>query len=652
MITQKTIQRIMATAKVEEIIEDFVNLRRRGVNLLGLCPFHDEKTPSFTVSPSKNIYKCFGCGKGGDSVRFIMDHEGYSYPEALKYVARKYNIEIEETEDTQQEKDAKALNDSLYIINEYAKEYFQKNLNENNEGIHIGKSYFKERGYTDEIIEKFDLGYALDDYTAFYEWAQNKKISIDLAKELGLVSKNDKDFFRARVMFSIHNISGKVIAFAGRTLSSNKKTPKYINSPETPIYNKSEILYGIAMAKNPIRKEDECIIVEGYTDVLTLFQGGIENVVASSGTSLTPGQIRLVKRYTPNIKIIYDGDAAGIKAALRGLDLVLEQDMNVRLVMLPEGEDPDSYMRKAGKDGFNAYLKEKSEDFVLFKINLLLKEAGTDPILRSQVLQDIVNSIAKVPDPLKRAMYIKECSRIMEINEKVIVDSTNKAIRDEIRQKKFRDNRDQLRQARTEESFLTVETQPRGTQDEAPSSSGASDDYYQERDLLRILLNFGNQTMETGERVSAFIVMHVEQFKQEMQTPLFIKAFDIAKEKLEENVELDVNDFINHQDQEIQSITIDLLTSPHDYANWEDRGVFLQNQKKPEDNFEKDAMQSMYRFLLRKVDLKRKEIEHQIELIKNDPEEEDNLKTFIKIILNLNQKRNEIAEKLGTVTYH
>lgn len=652
MITQKTIQRIMATAKVEEIIEDFVNLRRRGVNLLGLCPFHDEKTPSFTVSPSKNIYKCFGCGKGGDSVRFIMDHEGYSYPEALKYVARKYNIEIEETEDTQQEKDAKALNDSLYIINEYAKEYFQKNLNENNEGIHIGRSYFKERGYTDEIIEKFDLGYALDDYTAFYEWAQNKKISIDLAKELGLVSKNDKDFFRARVMFSIHNISGKVIAFAGRTLSSNKKTPKYINSPETPIYNKSEILYGIAMAKNPIRKEDECIIVEGYTDVLTLFQGGIENVVASSGTSLTPGQIRLVKRYTPNIKIIYDGDAAGIKAALRGLDLVLEQDMNVRLVMLPEGEDPDSYMRKAGKDGFNAYLKEKSEDFVLFKINLLLKEAGTDPILRSQVLQDIVNSIAKVPDPLKRAMYIKECSRIMEINEKVIVDSTNKAIRDEIRQKKFRDNRDQLRQARTEESFLTVETQPRGTQDEAPSSSGASDDYYQERDLLRILLNFGNQTMETGERVSTFIVMHVEQFKQEMQTPLFIKAFDIAKEKLEENVELDVNDFINHQDQEIQSITIDLLTSPHDYANWEDRGVFLQNQKKPEDNFEKDAMQSMYRFLLRKVDLKRKEIEHQIELIKNDPEEEDNLKTFIKIILNLNQKRNEIAEKLGTVTYH
>ena len=346
----------MNTAKVEEVIGDFINLRRRGVNLIGNCPFHDEKTPSFTVSPSKNIYKCFGCGKGGDSVRFIMDHEHLSFPESIKFLAVKYRIEIEETENTAKEIENKLITDSLYIANDFARDYFCDVLFNRQEGKSIGLSYFKERGFREATIKKFQLGYALDERDEFTKKAIDKKFNIEHLRTLGLTSKSDLDFFRSRVMFTIHNISGKVVAFAGRTLSSNKKQPKYINSPESEIYNKRAVLYGLFFAKDAIRKNDECILVEGYTDVITLHQGGIENVVASSGTSLTKEQIRLIKRYTPNIKIIYDGDPAGVKAALRGLDLILESDMNVKLVLLPENQDPDSFLAGNGTEAFNAFL--------------------------------------------------------------------------------------------------------------------------------------------------------------------------------------------------------------------------------------------------------------------------------------------------------
>lgn len=353
MITQKTIQEVMNTAKVEDVVGDFVNLRRRGVNLIGNCPFHDEKTPSFTVSPSKNIYKCFGCGKAGDPVRFIMDHEHISFPESIRFLAQKYRIEVEETEQTAQEIENKHIIDSYYIVNQFAKDYYTDVLFNRVEGKNIGLSYFKERGFREATIKKFQLGYATDDRDEFTKKAIDKKFNIEHLRTLGLTTKSDVDFFRARVMFTIHNISGKVVAFAGRTLSSDKKQPKYINSPESDIYNKRAVLYGLYFAKEAIRKQDECILVEGYTDVISLHQGGIENVVASSGTSLTKEQIRLVKRYTPNIKIIYDGDQAGIKAALRGLDLVLESDLNVKLVLLPDGHDPDSFLASQGSDAFN-----------------------------------------------------------------------------------------------------------------------------------------------------------------------------------------------------------------------------------------------------------------------------------------------------------
>ncbi|MBK8669789.1 MAG: DNA primase [Saprospiraceae bacterium] len=352
MITQKTVQEVMNIARVEDVIGDFINLKRRGVNMIGNCPFHDEKTPSFTVSPSKNIYKCFGCGKGGDSVRFIMDHEHLSFPEAVRFLAARYRIEIEETENTAQEIEQKQVTDSLYIVNDFARDYFTDVLFNRSEGRNIGLSYFKERGYRESTIKKFQLGYATEERDEFTKKAIDKKFNIEHLRTLGLTSKSDLDFFRSRVMFTIHNVSGKVVAFAGRTLSSDKKQPKYINSPESEIYNKRAVLYGLFFAKEAIRKADECILVEGYTDVITLHQGQIENVVASSGTSLTREQIRLIKRYTPNIKIIYDGDPAGIKAALRGLDLVLESDMNVKLVLLPDGQDPDSFLAAQGTEAF------------------------------------------------------------------------------------------------------------------------------------------------------------------------------------------------------------------------------------------------------------------------------------------------------------
>ena len=360
MITQKTIQEILDTVKVEDVVQEFVNLKRRGVNMIGLCPFHNEKTPSFTVSPGKNIYKCFGCGQGGDSVKFLMEHEQLSYPEALRYLANKYGIEIEETETTQEHREEQQLLDSLYLVNQYARDFYQDQLFNTDFGKSVGLNYFKERGFREETIKKFGLGFAPDKKDAFTLQATQDGYKTEVLKKLGLTTSYGKDFFQNRVLFTIHNLTGKVIGFGGRILVKNKKAPKYINSPETEIYNKSKVLYGAYFAKRAIRKKDECILVEGYTDVLSLHQAGIENVVASSGTSLTIDQIRLIKRYTPNIKILYDGDAAGIKAALRGLDLVLEQDLNVKVVLLPEGEDPDSYLQKVGSAAFETFIEEKS----------------------------------------------------------------------------------------------------------------------------------------------------------------------------------------------------------------------------------------------------------------------------------------------------
>lgn len=647
MITQKSVQEILAVAKVEEVIEDFVNLKRRGVNLIGLCPFHNEKTPSFTVSPAKNIYKCFGCGEGGYPVNFVMQHEGFSFPEALRYLAEKYNIEVEETEDTQEELDARALNDSLYIINNYAKEYFQKNLLETTEGINIGKSYFKERGFTDTTIEKFELGYASGEPKDFYEHANRKQLNLEYTKDLGLISKNDYDFFRARVMFSIHNLSGKVIAFAGRTMSTDKKTPKYINSPESEIYNKRDVLYAMNFAKNSIRKADECIIVEGYTDVITLHQGMIENVVASSGTSLTEGQIRLVRRYTQNIKIIYDGDAAGVKAALRGLDLVLEQDMNVKLVLLPQDEDPDSYLKKIGTDAFKQYLIDHEEDFVIFKTNLLLDEVGNDPIKKSVVLKDIVQSIARIPDPIKRSIYIQECSKLMEMDENIIANATQDAHRKIINEKKEYQRRDQLQQSRRTEDLVADTTT---TSTETKILPKSLTDRLQEEEIVRILVNFGNKILpDENVTVSKFIFDNVEPFKKYMENEMVRSiVFDI-KEMNDQTGTIDIDSFAQQQTDEVRKFIISFLTSPYEYADWEGRGVYLQNQKKPEDNYVKDCKQVVKRFLLRKVEKQKKEF---IEKMNDEDLSEEERLLNIKIYQRILDTRNQLADELGVVTNH
>ena len=389
MISQKSIQEVFDSVQVEDLIQDYVTLKRRGVNMIGLCPFHDEKTPSFTVSPSKNIYKCFGCGKGGGPVQFIMEHDQLSFPEAIRALATKYNITLEEDnkKDDQEYAIQKKQEESFYILNDFALAHYTDNLFNSQDGKLIGLSYFKERGFLENTIQKFQLGFAKNDSKALITAALNNQFKEDYLKEVGLMSQKGFDFFRNRVMFPIHSVSGKVIAFAGRTLSTQKSQPKYINSPESLIYNKRKILYGMHLAKTAIRKKENCLIVEGYTDVISLVQNGIENVVASSGTALTSEQVRLVKRFTDNVTFLYDGDTAGVKAAMRGLDLVLENGMNVSLVLLPDGEDPDSFVKTQGNAGFEKYIASEAKDFIFFKMDLLLKESETDPIRKPKLLR-------------------------------------------------------------------------------------------------------------------------------------------------------------------------------------------------------------------------------------------------------------------------
>lgn len=640
----------MAVTRVEEVVEDFVNLKRRGVNMIGLCPFHDEKTPSFTVSPAKNIYKCFGCSKGGDPVRFIMDHESFSYPEALRYLATKYNIEIEETERTQEEKDAKVITDSYYILNDYAKDFYQDNLFNSQEGKAIGMSYFKERGYNESTIKKFQLGYALSESDRFAKTALKKQFNDKHLKTLGLVSQKGFDFFRSRVMFVIHNLSGKVIGFGGRTLSNDKKIPKYINSIESDIYNKRKTLYGLYFAKGPIRKADECILVEGYTDVITLHQHGVENVVASSGTSLTVDQIKLIKRYTPNIKIIYDGDPAGVKAALRGLDMILTEDMNVKLVLLPEGEDPDSQMKKLGVEGFNKYLKDKEEDFIFFKMNLLLGEAGDDPIKRSIVLKDIVSSLAKIPDMLKRSVYTQACSSRLGVDEHILISETNKVVKSNIKAKHFEKERKELQHARSQERLVVEDReadQEASLQIKKPKLQG---DEYQERDLLRVFLTSGNKSMEDSddETVAQFIIKNIEQFDNDWDNKFYAELKDQAIDQINKKGSIDIDSFKTNKDERIRNLIIDFMSSPYEYANWEGRDIYFNNQKPPEENHTKDARHATFRFLRKKIEWRRTDIEKKINEIKDDPSQLEMLTKLIKVQMILNEKRKEIVSYFGT----
>ena len=451
MIDQATIDKIMAATDIVDVVSDFVSLRRRGANYWGLCPFHDDRSPSFSVSPSKGVCKCFSCGKGGSAIHFIMEHEQLSYYEALKYLAKKYNIEVHEKELTDEERQKRSERENMFVINTFAQEFFSKSLLETDEGRSVGLAYFKERGFNEDIIRKFGLGYSPEKRDALAVEAQKRGYKIDYLLKTGLCREGQNgriyDLFSGRVMFPVYSVSGKVVAFGGRILKSGVKISKYFNSPESDIYHKSDELYGIYQAKRAIEKERRCYLVEGYTDVLSMHQSGIENVVASSGTALTHGQIRLIHRFTDNITVLYDGDAPGIKASLRGIDLLLQEGLNIKVVLLPDGEDPDSFSKSQSAESFTRYIKEHETDFIRFKTQLLLEDAGEDPIKRADIISNIVESISLIPDAIVRSVYVQECSRLLQIDEQVLLSELNKRRQKRAEQQFSRERYNQERQS-------------------------------------------------------------------------------------------------------------------------------------------------------------------------------------------------------------
>lgn len=672
MITQKTIQTIFETVKVEDIVGDFVKLTRRGVNYIGLCPFHNEKTPSFTVSPAKNIYKCFGCGEGGNAVNFIMELEQLSYPEALKSLAKKYNIPIEEDELTEKQAAQLQLSDSLYVVNQFAKDYFQQQLFETDYGKSVGLSYFKKRGFREEIIKKFGLGFANGGTNDLLQKGVQKGYEEDILEKAGL-TKNGRDFFKSRVQFPIHNVSGKVIGFGGRILTANKKAPKYLNTPESDIYNKRKTLYGIYFARKAIVKMDECYMVEGYTDVISLHQAGIENIVASSGTSLTADQVRLVKRYAPNMTILYDGDKAGIKAALRGLDIVIEQDMNVKVVLLPEGEDPDSYLKKVGATAFKAYIDKEANDFILFKSNLLLKDVEHDPIKKSEVIKDIVSSIAKIPDALKRSVYVKECAQLMEMSEQLLHAEINRRIQAKAKKDYQQEQRKQARESISRQhntspqyddpyagmpadeematNYLTSNKLSKQPVDGELAPQRKANETHQELDIVRILINFGDRELDKEVSVAEFILLDMLDLIEEFDHRICSKVVQEYLMKLQANESLSTTYFTNHSDPEVSKLAVDLVAGMQEYGfseGWEKLNVFLNTQELPEVNHVADAKSGILRFKLKKVERLIRKNQRSLKDAQKSKNDTD-LLIFLKVHHKLQEIKIDLAKQMNTV---
>ena len=648
-ISDKTVQQIFDSAKVEDVVGDFVHLKRRGINYLGLCPFHHEKTPSFNVSPAKGIYKCFGCGEGGNAVQFVMKMEQLSYAEALRWLAKKYNIEVEEIALSTEQVEKQQTADSLYIVNGFAQEYFQEQLFETDYGKSVALQYFKERGLREETMKRFGLGYSNGLSNDFLQTAKQKGFELEILQKAGLTSSTGNDFFRQRVMFTIHNLSGKVVGFGGRTLSTDKKIPKYLNTPESEIYHKSKILYGIYQAKKAILTENMCYMVEGYMDVITLSQAGIENVVASSGTSLTVGQIQLVKRFSPNITILYDGDAAGIKAALRGLNLVLEQDMNVKVALFPDGEDPDSYLQKVGIVAFREFLKKESVDFVLFKTRILLKDAQKDPIKRAELIKELVETIAILPDPLKRAMYVKDCSVLMEINEQILHTEINKRIAAQLKKDYAASIEDKNKATNQQNNADATDIAPIEIEETDQDINKSSHELL-EKDIARILIQFGHKTLEDNNTVAEFVLENMAELLEEFDHEQYAKIVDIYIEALESGKNISTDFFVQHQDVQISKMAISLISSPYEYSpNWGKMNVYLNSQKMPDENHVFDSRSGILRFKLRKLErIMDNNLKKIKELQDNQGSIEDlmlTLKTQTKLI----EIRGTIAKELNTV---
>jgi DNA primase len=640
MISPFTIQKILDAARVDEVLGDFITLKRRGANLIANCPFHNEKTPSFIVSPAKGIYKCFGCSAAGNSVKFIMEHEKLSYPDALRYLAKKYNIEIEEIETSKEAKEITDFRDSLFIALEYAKNRFQDNLLNTEEGKSIGLSYFKERGFSDEIIKQFQLGYCLDQWSAFTDGALKDGYQLDILIKAGLTKQGDnnktRDFYKGRVVIPIHNLSGKVIGFGGRILVKSDNAPKYINTPETDVYQKSKVLYGMYQARKGIRKENYCLLVEGYTDVISLFQGGVDNVVASSGTSLTEDQVKQIKKFTDHLVILYDGDAAGVKAALRGLDIALEQGLNIKLVLLPHGEDPDSYIRNQGAQVLKDYIKENASDFILFKIKLLQAETKNDPNKKAELIQDIIESIGRITDPIKRSVYIKECSVMMDIQEQLIINEVQKR-----RKKKYYD----AQQVPPDDRILMdkiIDTQQTAIHHGMEPTDAK---YICEKDICRILLESGKEKINETETVADFIFASLEgiEFKQSPYLALFNHIRDLYFS----GTIMDIQYYNAHELDAISKPAIELTTLAYELANWNYKSMDVELPVWG-DNYIRDMESTINRYKILKIEELFSENSALLKKAEEDQNHED-LMMRLQLSMELQKMKRELSEKLRKV---
>ncbi|MCF6366644.1 MAG: DNA primase [Bacteroidales bacterium] len=644
MIPRETVDKIFDAADVYDVIKDYVNLKKAGVNYKGNCPFHDEKTPSFVVSPAKGIYKCFGCGAAGNSVKFVMEHEKISFPEALKVLAKKYGIEVVEEEQTEEQIHEKQERDSLFIVTEFAKNFFKNTLHKTDEGKNIALSYYKERGLREDIINKFELGWSPQKRDAFTEAALKSgyKLKFLEATGLSIVKKETNykfDRFAERVIFPIHTLSGKVIAFGGRTLKADKKIAKYLNSPESDIYHKSRILYGIYFAKNSIVKKDKCFMVEGYTDVISMYQSGVENVVASSGTALTVDQIKLVRRFTKNLTLIYDGDKAGIKASLRGIDLVLAEEMNVKIVMLPEGEDPDSFAQSKTTEELEQYISEHEEDFIEFKTKLLADEAKNDPVKRAQLVRDVVKSIAIIPDKILRAEYIRTTSSLLNTDEEILYEEVRKILRKNFDDIRDRDNKRKYSQ-KVEIPLLPVET------------TGVFSKQY-EKEILYYLLNFGEETISHDEEnnvdisVAEYIISDIKNENLEFKNLIYKDIFEEYDQFFSNDKESPINYFLTHQSEKISSVVAELISPKKELSRlWKKRGG---STEMPEQRLNESVPDAIEKFKLQIVTIKIEEINKKITELK--PEEYNTklpaLLEFLRKMSDFKIKLTDYTEKLA-----
>lgn len=705
MIDQATIDRILDAAQIVDVVSEFVTLRKRGVNYIGLCPFHNEKTPSFSVSPSKGLCKCFSCGKGGNVVHFIMEHEQLSYYEALKWLARKYNIEIKERELTDEEKQAHSLRESLFVVNQFASEYFQDILYNDMEGQRIGMTYFRSRGFRDDIIKKFQLGYCPDKRDAFAKEAIQKGFKEDFLIKTGLCYKKDdgslRDRFWGRVIFPVLTLSGKVVAFGGRVLSAQTKNVqmKYVNSPESEIYHKSKELYGIYFAKQAIVRQDRCFLVEGYTDVISMHQSGIENVVASSGTALTSDQIRLIHRFTNNITVLYDGDGAGIKASIRGIDMLLEEGMNIKVCLLPDGDDPDSFARKHNATDYQAYINEHEVDFIRFKTNLLMEEAGKDPIKRASLISSIVKSISVIPDAIVRSVYIRESSQLLQMEEKILVEATAKLI-EQARENKFKeDSRRKEREQREQQKASQADTEsvgpvtngentpppfteipPEIEEEQTFSIQNGGNDmshltdqpplnesyksyipaegneqkvfFAKEEELVRMLIRYGEKAMcyienENGESIPLTVIRYIADSLKEdelqFHVPLHRRILKEAESGLRNPDFVAERYFITHPDPEISKLAAEMVSDRYQLSKYHSKAQKIVTD-------EERLYELIPRLLLDfKLSIVEEEMKHTL-LALSDPAIANNPERYIDIMKRykeLQQTQSIMAQNAG-----